>query len=331
MTRSLRLALLFAVAGCDGDRPPEPTTPPRPSAAPVVSASAAPAEVRRLPAAPRVVAIGDLHGDLAATRKALRLAGAIDERDTWIGADLVVVQTGDDIDRGDEDRAVLDLLEGVAAAAQQVGGALVLLNGNHEIMNVDLDFRYVTEGSFQAFGGSAGALETDPRVASQSPRAKARAAAFLPGGEYARKLAKRSVTVVVGDTLFVHGGVLPEHVRYGLTRIDREVSAWMEGQSKKAPASVTSDDAPVWTRTYCIEPEKAPCAKLDDALKGLGAKRMVMGHTVQKGGITSGCGGRFWCIDVGLSAHYGGPAQVLELRGDQAQVLDAAKSAKDGG
>lgn len=189
MTRSFALALLFVVAGCDGDRPPEPTTPPRPSASPAPTASAAPAEVRRLPAAPRVVAIGDLHGDLAATRKALRLAGAVDEKDAWIGGPLVVVQTGDDIDRGDDDRAVLDLLESVAAAAEKAGGALVLLNGNHEIMNVDLDFRYVTEGAFQAFGGSAGPLESDPRVASQSPRAKARAAAFLPGGEYARKLA----------------------------------------------------------------------------------------------------------------------------------------------
>ncbi len=33
----------------------------------------------------RVVAIGDLHGDLEAARSALRLAGAIDEQDQWIG------------------------------------------------------------------------------------------------------------------------------------------------------------------------------------------------------------------------------------------------------
>ena len=33
----------------------------------------------RFPAARRIVAIGDLHGDLDATRRALRLAGAIDE------------------------------------------------------------------------------------------------------------------------------------------------------------------------------------------------------------------------------------------------------------
>src|SRR5690606_15212831 len=34
--------------------------------------------------AARIVAIGDLHGDLSAARAALRLAGAIDARDRWI-------------------------------------------------------------------------------------------------------------------------------------------------------------------------------------------------------------------------------------------------------
>ena len=48
-----------------------------------------------LASAKRIVAMGDLHGDLGATRKALRLAGAIDEVDRWIGGDLIVVQTGD--------------------------------------------------------------------------------------------------------------------------------------------------------------------------------------------------------------------------------------------
>ena len=64
----------------------------------------------RLAAPARLVAIGDLHGDLDATRAALRLAGAIDTLDRWIGRDLVVVQTGDILDRGDEERAVFGLL-----------------------------------------------------------------------------------------------------------------------------------------------------------------------------------------------------------------------------
>src|SRR5690606_2094045 len=96
----------------------------------------------------RIVAIGDLHGDLQATRRALRLAGAIDAQDRWIGKELIVVQTGDQLDRGDEELAILKLLEALAPQAEAAGGRLHVLNGNHEIMNVELDFRYVTPLGF---------------------------------------------------------------------------------------------------------------------------------------------------------------------------------------
>ena len=59
----------------------------------------------------RIVAFGDVHGDLEAARGALRLAGAIDEQDHWIGGDLIVVQTGDQLDRGDQEQEILDLFE----------------------------------------------------------------------------------------------------------------------------------------------------------------------------------------------------------------------------
>ena len=74
-------------------------------------------------AAPRrIVALGDLHGDLDAARAALRLAGAIDGTDRWVGGDLVVVQTGDQLDRGDQEQAVLELLERLQDEALAAGG-----------------------------------------------------------------------------------------------------------------------------------------------------------------------------------------------------------------
>ena len=104
------------------------------------------------PAAPRIVAIGDLHGDVAGTRKALVLVGAIDDKDSWIGGDLVVVQVGDQLDRGDDEKAILLLLNSVADQAHKAGGALYALNGNHETMNVALQFNYVSlSSSFPIF------------------------------------------------------------------------------------------------------------------------------------------------------------------------------------
>ncbi len=50
---------------------------------------------------------------------------------------------------------------------------------------------------------------------------------------------------------------------------------------------------------------------------------MVMGHTIQAGGIASACEGLAWRIDVGMAAHYGGPVEVLEIVGNSVRVLKA--------
>jgi hypothetical protein len=76
---------------------------------------------------------------------------------------LVVVQTGDEIDRGDDDRAILDLVEALKKQASAAGGELVALLGNHEIMNASLDFRYVTGGGFAAFPATPVAVPCWPR------------------------------------------------------------------------------------------------------------------------------------------------------------------------
>ena len=286
------------------------------------SPSPAPAEqLTRRPAPARLVAIGDLHGDLAATRAALRLAGAIDEKDHWAGGALVVVQTGDQLDRGDGERAILDLFDRLEGEAKAAGGAVISLNGNHEIMNVQLDFRYVTDAGFHDFNAVSGTNLADPRLAAVDPKARERAASFLPGAPYAKLLARRDTIAVVGDTLFVHGGVLPKHVKYGLARINPEISAWMSGDRPAPPEIVVAEDGPIWTRRYSAAPDVEDCKVLGEALSAASVKRMVVGHTVQRGGITSGCDDRVWRIDVGLAHYFGGDSEVLEIAGDTVKKL----------
>ena len=328
------IALL--VLACDkgssaSPAPPQPPTPllatasvPTASApAPAPAPSSAPDvdQLVRRPAPARLVAIGDLHGDLAATRAALRLADAIDDKDHWIGGPLVIVQTGDQLDRGDSERAIVDLFDRLADEAKAAGGAVIALNGNHEIMNVQLDFRYVTDGGFRDFNAVPGTTLSDPRLGKVAESARERAASFLPGAPYAKRLARRDTIAVVGDTLFVHGGVLPKHVKYGLARINREIKDWMSGDRPAPPAIVIAEDGPVWVRRYSAAPDAEDCKVLGEALSAASVKRMVVGHTVQRGGISSGCDDRVWRIDVGLSHYYGGSSEVLEIVGDTVKKL----------
>ncbi|HSR98285.1 MAG TPA: metallophosphoesterase [Kofleriaceae bacterium] len=287
-------ALGGAIA-CDRGRTPEPSpAPPAPSPASAVARCTITPLPLRLPAPRRTVAIGDLHGDLGATRAALRAAGAIDERDRWAGGDLVVVQTGDVLDRGDDERAILDLIARLESEARVAGGAFVLLLGNHELMNGAGDFRYVTPAGAHDFDGAAGS----------------RLAALGAGGPYARRLAAHAVIAIVGDTVFSHAGVLGGWASR-VDEVNQGARCWLDGQTRDPPAALTSDDGPVWTRA--AGSDGVDCAAVRTALAALHARRMVIGHTVQPGGITSACDDALWRIDVGLSRAYGGPIQVLEL------------------
>ena len=277
------------------------------------------AEGASIPA--RLVAFGDVHGDLSALRRVLRLVGAIDGEDRWVGGDLIVVHTGDSIDRGDQDRAVLDLLHRLAGEAAAAGGGCLSLAGNHELMNVAGDTRYASPASKAAFRGMTG-LDLDQAPLQALPKKeRAHGAAFLPGGPMARILAERQVIAIVGDSIFVHGGVLPANVDYGIDRINGEARAWMLGEETEPPAWIRSDDSPVWSRHYSDDPDAVDCATLAAVLESLGLRRMVVGHTVQKTGISSACDDQVWRIDTGMSAHYGGEVQALEITGETIRIL----------
>lgn len=297
----------------------EQPKPPAPSAVahPEVPVPEPP-DLRAPPPAGIVVAVGDVHGDLAATREVLRRAGLIDEADRWIGGNAVLVQTGDQLDRGDDEPEILLLFDRLAAEAKAAGGAVYALLGNHEIMNVLGDLRYVTDEGFRDFPLPEGA-KLPPEVAELPPKVRGRAYAFAPGGPWARRLAGRNVVVVVGDTVFVHGGVLPEHVDADLAELNRVTRAFLAGDRSKGPevlGRLMAADSPVWTRAYGDGDDPRMCATLDAALTKLGAARMVVGHTVQRsGGITSACNGRLYRIDVGLARHYGGPIAFLRIEG----------------
>ena len=295
---SLALSLFLpAVAACHTPFP-EPNSPQTP---------------------PRIVAFGDVHGDLDAARRALRLAGAIDATDHWIGGELVVVQTGDLLDRGNDEWAILEWFARLAEEAEAAGGAFHQLLGNHELMNVAGDLRYVTPDGFPQFEGVATFDPDDPEFAELEPHQRARAAAFRPGSPYALRYAEQEVILLLDGNVFVHGGVLPSHLDYGLERIRDELRGWLRGERER-PSILSGVLSPIWTRAYSSHPDEGAAAQVEEVLARLGAERMIVGHTVQEGGITPAFEGRVWCVDTGMSRHYGGSVEVLVIEGDEVTV-----------
>ena len=131
---------------------------------------------------------------------------------------------------------------------------------------------------------------------------------------------RQETVLVVGSSVFVHGGFLPANLELGVDGVNAAVRSWLLGVAPQ-PEWVRGDDSPVWTRLYSDEPTVEACDTLSFVLDQLGVERMVVGHTVQRTGITAFCGGRVWCIDVGQAAYYEGRPEVLEIRGEVVRSL----------
>jgi len=103
----------------------------------------------------KIVAVGDLHGDYKSFIKILKGTGLIDKELHWIGGKTHLVQIGDVMDRGPDAKKIFDLLMRLEKEAEEAGGKVHALLGNHEEMNIaDLVFdreEYVTVEQFVSF------------------------------------------------------------------------------------------------------------------------------------------------------------------------------------
>lgn len=290
-------ALVVLALGC-GSTAAEPVSPSIPAAVPAPASAPAPAA----PAVGTIVAVGDLHGDLDATLAVLQLAGLVDAEGHWAAGSTTFVQTGDTTDRGPDSKEVLELMAALMTEAEAAGGRVVPLLGNHEAMNLQGDWRYVSAGDVADFGS-----------------AEARRAAFSATGPLGAWLRQRDLVAKVGDTVFVHGGVSPTWAARGLDAINTAGRRAL-GADPRSP--VLGAEGPLWLRDYLQAPESIACPALAEALAALDARRMVVGHTTQRSGqVATRCGGSLLGIDTGISAHYGGHLAAVRIEDGDAWAV----------
>lgn len=214
----------------------------------------------RFSGAPRIVAVGDVHGAYDALTGLLRATGLVDAELAWSGGAAHLVSLGDLLDRGAESRAVMDLLMRLEREADAAGGRVHVVLGNHELMNLIGDLRYVTDAEYAAFaadepaavrtaayerfvdehGADAAGLEAEFEQ-RYPPGYFGHRLAFAADGTYGAWLASRPALVVVDGTAFVHGG-LPELVaRSGLgvnDEIQRLLQDYLAARAELAAARV---------------------------------------------------------------------------------------------
>lgn len=271
-----------------------------------------------LPSVPRIVAIGDIHGDIKRLNDALVRLGVINTRLEWVAQpqNTYVIQVGDQIDskcrdpqcdwEATPDVRVLFFMHHLDRIARQHGGRVISLIGNHEVMNMLGDFSYVSDKSMMAF--------CNPTVRRMS---------FKPGGHIAKKyLSHRPVIVKIGSYVFCHAGVTMDHLAVlpNIFKVNDIFRAYSLGEDLQ-PADglalvelVFGQTGLVWTRRY-VEPFSL--AELDTITNTLNCRRVITGHNVVDS-ITN-IADKIMLIDTGMSRAFGGGSfQVLEILDDGA-------------
>ena len=225
---------------------------------------------------PRLVAIGDLHGDHDAWMAIAQAARLIDAQGRWVGGNTTLVQLGDVTDRGRDSLRIIRNLQQLQRESMTAGGRVVVVLGNHEAMNVFGDLRYTTPEEYAAFADArsrarrervyianrrqleAAARAENPGISPSAVRDQWLAktplgwvehrAAWAPSGVLGRWAISNPAVVKIGDTLFVHGGLSSQYAAIGIDEVNRRVAAAM-ARAEASPTSILSDPiGPLWYR-----------------------------------------------------------------------------------
>lgn len=244
--------------------------------------------------------ISDIEGSFGAFRKLLQGNHVIDENFNWTFGDGHLVLTGDFFDRGDRVTEVLWLIYSLEDKAKAAGGYVHFVLGNHEIMNLNGDLRYV----HPKYILNASLLNENYMTL------------YSEQSELGRWLRTKNVIQKVGDVLYVHGGVSPimNTMELPAAKVNELVRPFYADTSYIYPDAIVdllySDLGPFWYRGYYTGAIKATQQTIDSTLLQYRARYIATGHTIIADTISTLFEKKVFNTDV---QHYKGHSEALYI------------------
>jgi hypothetical protein len=254
--------------------------------------------------AEKLFVVSDIEGTFQGFNKLLLAGGVINEQFKWTFGKGHLVVCGDLFDRGEEVTACLWLLYKLESDAKAKGGYVHVILGNHEIMNLSEDLRYV-HPKYSEVAMLMGRTYMDLYAANT---------------ELGRWLRTKNIMERIGNYLFMHGGVSQAVNETGLSlkEINHLVRPLYDKDGfdsllleKKATLFFNGNTSPFWYRGYFVPP-LASMAQVDSTLNIFDVKRIVVGHTIVDS-IQTRYHGKIIAIDVN---HHTGNHQALLIEKD---------------
>lgn len=220
--------------------------------------------------AKRIMAISDIEGNFVAFKGLLVANQVIDEHYNWVFGDGHLVLVGDFFDRGLNVTECLWLIYDLEQKAEQFGGQVHFILGNHEIMNLSGNYRYVRN-----------------KYLDNTFLIQENYKSWYSNTELGRWLRTKNIAEKIGPILFVHGGLsldllnlqLPLDSLNSLSRPYYDRSELARTSSNATLKTIFENPtSPFWYRGYIRE--TANQNEIDQALSQYSVQNIVVGHTI---------------------------------------------------
>jgi len=298
--RLLRDGVSFTIKGAQEDAPINVSLKPLPIKEPSVYAGTG-----------RIFAVSDIEGNFSAFKKLLVSNGVMDSTFNWTFGNGRLVLIGDFLDRGNQVTECLWMIYALEEKAKMAGGYVHFILGNHEIMNLSGDDRYIND-KYRKFIKEANV--TYQQLLTEKT-------------ELGRWLRTKNVIEKIGDYLFVHGGISEEvNEKYSsLADINDIARKYYD----KTPDIETIGMNPVldgklspyWYRYYYSETQdkKASNAVVDKTMNKFSVKHIVTGHTIVADTVTLHYDAKIINVDT---PHKYGKSEGLLIEGESLYGVD---------
>lgn len=233
--------------------------------------------------------VSDIEGEFGAFRDLLLAAKVTDRKYHWLFGSGQLIIAGDLFDRGRQVAQFLWLLYKLEDEARNAGGSVHVILGNHDIMNLSGDYRYVDPVYFS----NAGLLR------------EIYANLYDKNTELGRWLRSKNLIEKIGDLLVLHGGIsapvnaldvdletLNNTARHYYSIAQRKDSI----PEKWLPLFATNT-SPFWYRGYFMMP-RARMSQIDSTLALYHCNKIVVGHTILDRNIAFYYDGKLLAVDV---------------------------------
>ncbi len=219
----------------------------------------------------KIIAISDIEGNFSIFRNFLLNNGVINNENKWIFKNGHLVLVGDFFDRGLNVTECLWFIYHLEQEALKNGGYVHFILGNHEIMNMNSDFRYVRHKYFH----NTYLIEEGYKDW------------YSEKTELGRWLRTKNVMEKIGNYLFLHGGISEEinALEPSINKVNRTARRYYY-KSDMAVKSNTdlprtiydSKTSPFWYRGYIRESTSQEA--VNQTLKKYSVRKIVVGHTL---------------------------------------------------